>query len=129
MAGGHNGTGKMERDQRVNITDSWGMALGVLLLQEGIDVNRGRWEEYDHSDQEMNVYEQSCANCTNINCPMMLPETAEEHYEEYGTLEDFDEYEAEEKTAEVLQRRKEDAIIRDDEPTWCIYWKGRYGRR
>ena len=91
-------------------------------------MSRGRWEDYDHSDQEMDVYEQCCDNCTNNQCPMMLPETAEEHYSEYGTLEDFDEDEAEEKMEEVLQRRKEDAVIRDEEPTWCVYWKGRRGR-
>lgn len=25
--------------------------------------------------------------------------------------------------AEVLQKRKEDAVIREEEPTWCIYWQ------
>lgn len=89
---------------------------------------RGGWEDYDHSDQEMDVYEQCCENCRNRHCPMMMPETAEDHYGEYGTLSDFDEGEAEEKTKSVLRRRKEDAILRDGEPTWCIYWKGRGGR-
>jgi len=55
---------------------------------------------------------------------MMLPETAEDHLHEYGTLSDFDEEEAEEKEKAVLQHRKEDAILRDGEPAWCIYWKG-----
>ena len=86
-------------------------------------MSRGRWEDYDHSDQEMDVYEQCCENCSNYNCPMMLPESAEDYYLEYGTLEGFDVDEAEAKMEEVLQRREEDAIIRDEEPTWCIYWK------
>ncbi|MBQ8304592.1 MAG: hypothetical protein IJX90_00015 [Blautia sp.] len=76
-------------------------------------------------DEELYVYDQSCENCCNPHCPMRLPETAEEHLEYYGTLSDFDEYEAEEKYNEVLRRRREDAIIREDSPTWCIYWQGR----
>ena len=56
---------------------------------------------------------------------MILPETAENHYEEYGTLEDFDSEEAEKLANEVRRRRMEDAVIRDDEPAWCIYWKER----
>ena len=88
-------------------------------------MSRGRWEEYDHSDQEIDVYEQCCDNCCRDLCPMMLPETAEEHYREYGTLDDFDENEAEMKMEEVLECRVEDAIIRGEEPTWCIYWQGR----
>ena len=112
------------------ITDSlenklWGVLFKKRREQ---DVSRGRWEDYDHSDQEMDMYDQSCDNCTNCHCPMMLPETAEEYYEEYGTLEGFDVDEAEDKAEEVLQRRKEDAINRDGDPVWCIYWKGRGDR-
>ncbi len=88
-------------------------------------MTRGKWEDYDHSDQEMDVYEQCCENCMNYKCPMMLPQTAEEHFQEYGTLDDFDEDEAGMETEEVLRRRKEDAVIRGAEPTWCIYWRGR----
>ena len=87
-------------------------------------MNRGRWEDYDHSDQEMNVYDQCCENCRNRHCPMELPASAEDHLEEYGSLEDFDDEETAEKTQEVMQRRKEDAILRSERPTWCIYWKG-----
>ncbi len=61
----------------------------------------------------------------NFECPMMLPQTAEEHLQEYGTLDDFDEDEAGMEMDEVLQRRKEDAVIRGAEPTWCIYWRGK----
>lgn len=75
------------------------------------------------------IHEYGMYNCCRDFCPMMLPETAEEYYEEYGTLEGFDVDEAEERMAEVLQKRKEDAVIREEEPTWCIYWQGRPGRR
>ena len=27
---------------------------------------------------------------------------------------------------EIQIRRKEDGIIRDGEPIWCIYWQGRH---
>jgi hypothetical protein len=87
------------------------------------------WNDYDHSDQEIDVYEQCCDNCTNRHCPMMMPETAEEHYAEYGTMEDFDEEEAEEISERVMQRRKEDAVMRGDDLAWCIHWKGRRGGR
>ena len=93
--------------------------------EEDKDVTRGGWEDYDHSDQEMDVYEQCCGNCTNDHCPMMLPETAGEHYEEYGTLEDYDEEEARERAEEVMRLRGEDAISRDCDLVWCIYWEGR----
>ena len=92
-------------------------------------MTRDMWNDYDHSDQEMDVYEQSCDNCTNCRCPMMMPETAEEHIAEYGTLDDFDEEEAEEISEKVMQRRKEDAVMRGDDPEWCIYWQGRGSRR
>ena len=88
-------------------------------------MSRGRWEDYDHSDKETDVYDQCCDNCGRQSCPMILPETAENHYEEYGTLEDFDSEEAEKLANEVRSRRMEDAVIRDDEPAWCIYWKER----
>ena len=60
-------------------------------------MSRGKWEDYDHSDQEIDTYQQSCDNCINCSCPMMLPETAEEYYEDYGTLDGFDSVEAAEK--------------------------------
>ena len=91
-------------------------------------MSRGRWEDYDHSDQEMDVYEQCCENCKRDFCPMMLPETAEEHYEEYGTLADFDVEMAEIEMEEALERRSEDAIMRNEDPVWCIYWEGRNRR-
>ena len=90
-------------------------------------MSRGKWEDYDHSDQEIDTYQQSCDNCINCNCPMMLPETAEEYYEDYGTLDGFDSVEAAEKMEEVIQMRQEDAVNRDGEPIWCIYWEGRAG--
>ena len=90
-------------------------------------MSRGRWEDYDHSDQEMDVYEQCCDNCTNCQCPMMLPEMAEEQYEEYGTLEDSDEGGAENEINEAIKRCREDAVIRREKLAWCIYWKGRGG--
>ena len=87
-------------------------------------MKRGIWEEYDHTDQEMSVYEHSCINCRNTHCPMMMPETATEHYAAYGTLSDFDEDEAEKGKEEVMKRRSEDAAMYEGELRWCIYWKG-----
>lgn len=80
-------------------------------------------------DEEPYVYDQCCDNCGIDHCPMELPETAEEHYELFGTLDDFDEEEAERRFEEVMEMRNEDAEIRDDEPVWCIYWKKKHRRR
>ena len=91
-------------------------------------MNRGGWEDYDHSDQELDVYEQCCDNCTRDPCPMILPETAEDHIEEFGTLEGFDVDAAKQEMDEVIRRRREDASIRDGNLDWCIYWKERGGR-
>lgn len=88
-------------------------------------MGRSQWDDYDsyREDEDTYVYDQGCFNCGNPFCPMELPETAEEHYEQYGTLEDFDEEEAERRFEEVMKLRKEDAESRDDEPVWCIYWQ------
>ena len=75
-------------------------------------------------DEEMYVYDQCCDNCHNPNCPMELPESEEEHLYFYGTLSDFDKKESKRKHKEIAKRRKEDAIIRDEQLTWCIYWQG-----
>ena len=63
-------------------------------------------------DEEMYVYDQCCDNCCRYPCPM------EEN--EYDSI-------SERKHKEKL--RRENAIVREGEPTWCIYWKGRGGRR
>ena len=86
-------------------------------------MTRNMWDEYDHTDTEMDVYEQSCENCRNCHCPMALPETAESYMEKYGTREGFDTDEAEKKTKAVLKLRREDAVLRGGDPDWCIYWK------
>ena len=61
-------------------------------------------------DDEMYVYDQCCGNCA-LNgseyCPMFL-----------------DEEEARKTVIErVEQQRREDAVIREGEPQWCIYWQ------
>ena len=75
-------------------------------------------------DEEMYVYDQCCDNCHNPNCPMEFPESEEDHLYLYGTLSDFDKRESKRKYKEIVKRRKEDAIIRDEQPTWCVYWQG-----
>lgn len=62
-------------------------------------------------DEELYVDDQGCFNCKLHNsecCPMYIDNTMS--------------------PIEIRRRqksRKEDAAIRDGEPTWCIYWKGR----
>jgi hypothetical protein len=57
---------------------------------------------------------------------MEYPMSLEEYLEECGCAPDgYDPEEEALKMAEVTERRKEDAILKEDEPTWCIYWKGR----
>ena len=80
------------------------------------------------ADEEMYVYDQCCDNCENYECPLMLPETEEEYQAMYGTLEGFDKEAAEERYEEAMRCREEDGIIRDEEPVWCIYWRGRVHR-
>ena len=77
-------------------------------------------------DEELYVYDQCCDNCCNAHCPMEYPMSLEEYLEECGCEPDgYDPEEEALKMAEVTERRKEDAILKEDEPTWCIYWKGR----
>lgn len=61
-------------------------------------------------DDEMYVYDQCCGNCAfngSEYCPMFL-----------------DEEEARQSVIErVEQQRKEDAVVREGEPQWCIYWQ------
>ena len=77
-------------------------------------------------DEELYVYDQYCDNCCNAHCPMEYPMSLEEYLEECGCVPDgYDPEEEALKMAEVTERRKEDAILKEDEPTWCIYWKGR----
>ena len=79
-------------------------------------------------DEELYVYDQCCDNCCNPNCPMELPIAYEERINgrEYDP-DAYDPKKEEEKLAGTGVSRREDAIIRDNEPTWCIYWKGRPG--
>ena len=79
-------------------------------------------------DEELYVYDQCCDNCRNPHCPMELPMTREEYVDAFGSEpDDFDPEEEAQRMEAIETRRKEDAILRDDEPTWCIYWKGRSG--
>ena len=61
-------------------------------------------------DDEMYVYDQCCGNCAlhgSEACPMFL-----------------DEEEASKMVIERIEKqRKEDAVIREGEPQWCIYWQ------
>ena len=61
-------------------------------------------------DDEMYVYDQCCGNCAlhgSETCPMFLDE------EEASKMV----------IKRVEQQRKEDAVIREGEPQWCIYWQ------
>ena len=66
-------------------------------------------------DEEIYVYDQSCDNCSNNSCPLRL-------YDEDAFDPVFD---VRRRNQEIQIRRKEDGIIRDGEPVWCIYWQGR----
>ena len=66
-------------------------------------------------DEELYVDEQNCDNCKfgcDHGCPMSI-----------------DSYMTTAEKNEVRKRRKEDSIMRNGEPVWCIYWKGRRRRR
>ena len=71
-------------------------------------------------DDEIYVYDQCCGNCAlhgSETCPMFLDE------EEASKMV----------IKRVEQQRKEDAVIREGEPQWCIYWQqsdyhGHHGR-
>ena len=79
-------------------------------------------------DEELYVDDQSCANCTKADCPMALPMLAQEHLDIYGTLADFNVRGVMTETREVQKRRSRDAIVKDGQPVWCIYWHGKGGR-
>lgn len=67
------------------------------------------------SDEELYVYDQCCGNCANHGsscCPMYLDKK-----EERVTV-----------IREQEKKRREDAILREGEPEWCIYWKQQGGR-
>ena len=80
-------------------------------------------------DEDMYVYDQCCDNCCNPSCPMEFPESAEDHYYNFGTLSDYDGAAVRRAAKEVARKRKEDGIIRDGNPIWCIYWEGGSRRR
>ena len=86
-----------------------------------------RYRDYVDEDDTY-VDDQSCDNCRNPVCPMNMPETAEEHFREYGTLSDYDRIEHEKTLSKVVNLRSEDAVTDGDELIWCIYWKGRNKR-
>ena len=69
----------------------------------GHQVRHGSYEEYDHSDQEIYVYDQCCANCR-FFCGS-----------EYGS---------------ECVRLEADEFDNppDDGSGWCEYWKGKGGR-
>ena len=62
-------------------------------------------------DEELYVEDQNCFNCEFHRsgcCPMYIDDTQPLCEQRRR-----------------LKKRREDAIVRDEEPTWCIYWKGR----
>lgn len=76
--------------------------------------HRGHRDEC-RRDDEMYVYDQCCGNCAlhgSEACPMFL-----------------DEEEASKMVIERIEKqRKEDAVVREGEPQWCIYWQhGHHG--
>lgn len=113
-----------------------------------------RYPSWYREDEDLYVYDQSCENCHNHGCPMNLRITEDERDDAAEFIAEFEakeaageypdefdygssDYEEREdyldakssvkKFDEVMQRRQEDAILRNGEPTWCIYWKGRNG--
>ena len=81
-------------------------------------------------DEEMYVYDQCCENCHNVCCPMDFSMSLEKQTEVCeNEPEEFDPEQEALRMAEIEKRRKEDAILKDDKPTWCIYWKGRTDSR
>lgn len=75
--------------------------------------HRDRYRDYRDEyrrDDEMYVYDQCCGNCALRGCeacPMFL-----------------DEEEARPAVIKAKEKqRKEDAVVRDGKPQWCIYWQ------
>lgn len=59
-------------------------------------------------DEELYVYDQCCGNCGRCPCPLEIDDgdsIGQKRHKE--------------------KMRREDAAMRDGEPTWCIYWQGR----
>ena len=81
------------------------------MVLSGIErLNADSNDLYDYrGDEELNVYDQSCANCQNRCCPM-------KHLHE-GSYVFPNGWE----TKEELE---EDCITVDGKITWCIHWKG-----
>ena len=97
----------MEGDERMS---------GYDYLEEGEYYARpSHYPPGYREGEELFVDDQNCFNCEYHNsecCPMYID----------GELN------AAEKSRR-LKNRKEDAIVRNGEPTWCIHWKGRRRRR
>ena len=136
MAGGHNGTEKVEGDQRMN-TDRFNNheegeeeysrpsflshpylsdldAEDDLYPEDLYPEEDLRSEEELCSDEwlseEVYVDDQSCSNCRlcgDERCPMYIND-----YQSPGVM------------SQRMKRRKEDAEFRNGRLSWCIYWKG-----
>ncbi len=88
MAGGDYAGDTVEGDQCMTINNSWGYA------------RHGSYEEYDHSDGELYVYDQCCKNCRYFRFS-----------DEYG--------------AECMRPGADEFDApADDGSTWCEDWKG-----
>ena len=74
------------------IEDSWGGG--------GHHVRHGSYEEYDHSDQEIYVYDQCCGNCRYFRGSEYGSECIRPGGDEFDNPP-------------------------DDGSGWCEYWKGR----
>ena len=58
-------------------------------------------------DEELYVYDQCCENCCRFPCPLEI---------------DDDDSIGQKRHKEKM--RREDAVLREGDPIWCIYWKG-----
>ena len=88
------------------------MSNRIIDLDEGESYARPSYYPPGYrEDEELYVDDQNCFNCEYHDCdccPMYIDDTQPI---------------CEQKRR--LKNRKEDAVVHDEEPTWCIYWKGR----
>ena len=71
------------------------------------------WDDYDHTEDDVYVYDQCCGNCGLEHtgaCPMR------EDPEKDGN-----------DRKEIQKKQKEDAVLRNGKPDWCIYWRKNAG--
>lgn len=83
-------------------------------LEDECYARPSRYRDGYREDEDICVDDQNCGNCLYGGgaCPMAL---------------DHVETPAAEKR--IRKSRRENAVIRDGEPVWCIYWKERRRKR